>query len=71
MTLKLTQKTAVLDGKNIAYVKATIIEGNYSYDVMFDKNTKKRFNAFCVSKGFKVGVVDDVSTVPERILDIT
>ena len=53
----LTQKTAVLDGKKIAYVECTLNDGKYTYKVMFDKQTKKRYNAYVRSLGFEVGEV--------------
>lgn len=68
--LILTQKTATLDGSNVAYVEATIHIDKYSYRVLFDKQTKKRFNAYCKSLGFKVGKVKD-SEVSEKFEEMS
>ncbi len=70
MKVTLVQKTATLEEKNVAYVETTLHDGGYTYRAIFDKNTKKRFNAFCKSKGFIIGVVDDVSAVPSKTLEI-
>lgn len=62
--LKLTQKTYKNDeGVTYAYVETTLNIGNYSYRVNFDERTKKRFNAYARTQGFKVGKVADGETV--------
>lgn len=59
MKVKLTQKNATIDGNLIAYVSTVLFDGKgHKYPCMFDKNTKKRYNAFCKSKGFVIGRVD-------------
>lgn len=70
MKVTLEQKTTTLEGKNVAYVETTLHDGGYTYRAIFDKQTKKRFNAFCKSKGFVIGEVDDISTVPAKTLEI-
>lgn len=57
--LKLKQKKTILEGKKIAYVEAVLCIEKYTYNVHFDKDTKKRFNAYCKTLGFKVGQLDD------------
>lgn len=68
MKLKLEQKVTNLDGKNIAYVESTLLsdDDKYTYRVLFDKKTKKRFNAFLTSKGFKIGEVSNPNDVPKN-----
>lgn len=70
--IKCEQKICDIEGKHIAYVETTIVdtEAGYDYRVLFDKNTKKRFNAFLTSVGFKIGAVNDVNTVPDKKLYI-
>ena len=57
MKVKLTQKVTTLDNKKIAYVECALVDGKYTYKVMFDKQTKKRYNAYVRSLGFEVGEV--------------
>ena len=71
MTVICRQKTTELDGKRIAYVETEMADGKYTYTVMFDKNTKKRFNAFLLSKGFKIGVVSTNEVIEEKGLELT
>lgn len=66
--IKCEQKTCDIEGKLIAYVETTIVDTvtGRDYRVLFDKNTKKRFNAFLTSEGFKIGAVNDVNAVPHK-----
>ena len=68
MKTVLEQKTTTIDGKKIAYVETTLYSGDdkYSYRVLFDKKTKKRFNAFLTSQGFKVGEISADSEVESK-----
>ena len=71
MKVTIEQKKTELEGKKIAYVECVLYsDDGHDYRAIFDKTTKKRFNAFCVSKGFKIGVVDDLSTVPDKKIEI-
>ena len=70
MTIICEQKTTSIDGKRIAYVETKIKVEKYDYRVLFDDKTKKRFNAFLTSKGFKIGVISDTEDVPTKIIEI-
>ena len=71
--IKLTQKTFYneTENKTFAYVECLIVNGNYDYRVTFDKETKKRANAWFRSLGFRIGEVYDFeAAVPEKVLEI-
>ena len=70
MKLVLTQKTDTIDGKKIAYVLAELKDDKYTYRVIFDKQTKKRFNAYVRSLGFTVGNIDNNVELPETQLEV-
>lgn len=72
MRLICEQKTAIIDEKHIAYVEVKLVdeESKHDYRVLFDKQTKKRFNAFMTSKGFKIGVLSDDEIVTDKIIEI-
>lgn len=58
------------DGKRIAFVKTEIKSGNYTYPVTFDKETKKRFNAYCKTLGFIIGEVEKEALVPDLTAEV-
>lgn len=68
MQIMLKQKMTEIEGKKIAYVEVELTNGKYTYRVLFDKNTKKRFNAYCRSVGFVIGQTDE--DLPETTLEI-
>lgn len=68
--LKLKQKTAVIDGKKIAFVECYIDDGKYTYRCLFDEKTKPRFNAYARTHGFKIGVVAEDEDVNERTVTL-
>ena len=68
--VKLTQKTTVIDGEKIAFVETEIDDGKYTYRVLFDQKTKKRFNAFAKANGFVIGKISSDASVPERVMEI-
>lgn len=63
------QKTADINGDKIAYVETKICLGGHSYNVRFDEDTKKRYNAYCRSLGFVVGKVDPDVDVPDKEIE--
>lgn len=64
MKVKLIQKVADIDGKNVAFVETQLCDENgRTYTARFDDKTKKRFNAFAKANGFIIGVVADGSSV--------
>ena len=68
--LKLKQKVAEINGKKIAFVECVIDDGKYTYRCQFDEKTKVRFNHFARSHGFKIGVISDGETIPERTVSL-
>jgi len=66
--IKLEQKTAVIDGKKIAYVDARIVDGKHDYPLRFDDKTKKRWNQFLRAKGFLVGEVTE--DAPAKVVEM-
>ncbi len=70
MELILEQKKTTLEGKTVAYVEATLKDENYTYRVLFDKNTKKRFNAFARAKGFTIGEIDKEFPLEEKKISL-
>lgn len=68
--VKLTQKTATVDGSKIAYVDARIVADGHDYKVTFPDKTKRRANAFFKQLGFVIGKVDDLASVPEKVVEI-
>jgi hypothetical protein len=67
--VKFTQKTAVIDGKKIAFVETVICLGGYSYSVRFDERNKKKINSYCRSLGFIIGEVADDIDVPCKVVE--
>lgn len=70
MKITCKQNLKEIDGKLIAYVDTTISDDKYTYRVLFDKQTKKRFNAFLKSKGFIIGEVAKDTPIEDKEKEI-
>lgn len=68
--MKLTQKTAEINGKLIAFVEARVTIDNVSFKVKVDEKQKSFFNYICRNYGFVIGEIKVGEKVEEKELVI-